>query len=267
VAAFATVAAASSAGAQAPAEPSAADLERARAQFGQAVALAEDGRWEEAVDLFRQVLAVRRAPPVVYNLAHALFELGEFAEADPLLQEVLGDPSTTASIREGAQQLRAQMERTGGRLTVSVAGDLEGAVVLLDFRPLPPESLGRPLLVRAGRHVVTAEREGATVARSEGSVVEGGQAGISLTVASSAERAAEVAATPPTPEEAAARAATEGAGEEAVPLRKRWQLWVGVGAGVVAVALAIGIGVAVAGGDQPNTPYSGNLNPPILVFP
>src|SRR5512139_1887841 len=116
------VAVASSAGAQSPTGPTAAELEQARAQFGEAVGLAEEGRWEEAVSLFRQVLVVRRAPPVVYNLAHALFELGEFAESDALLAEVVADPATPASLRTSAEQLRAQMERTGGRVTVTVSG-------------------------------------------------------------------------------------------------------------------------------------------------
>lgn len=252
--------------AQVSAEPTAEELERARAQFGQGIALAEEGEWEAALSLFREVVAVRRVPPVLYNLAHALFEMGEFAEADELLSDALEDETTPDSLRTRIEELKAEMAATGGQLTVYAQGETEGAVVLLDHRPLEPAHVGQPLTVRPGAHFVSAEREGVVVAQQRTTVELGATEEVRLVIVPGPALAAAAAERPPghTDEEQVATAAIET--EEPSQRRTVWKPVVGVLLGIGAVVGVIAITAAVVGGGTESA-FDGNIHPGTVVIP
>jgi hypothetical protein len=83
-------------------EPSEAELAVARERFREGVAAAERGRYDVAVRAFRAALEVRDAAAVRFNLASALFELGEDVEAFALARGVHQDADAPADLRERA---------------------------------------------------------------------------------------------------------------------------------------------------------------------
>ena len=232
-----------------------AELEQARAWFGEGVAHVANGRHREAVTSFRQVMGVRASPQVRYNLAISLFELGEFSEADEEVQVLLDDAETPESLRSDAADLRLHIEEMGGRLRIEVVGAESGFFVTLDGRELPAISLRRPLRVRTGAHELAVERGGAEVDTAEVTVEQGQLAVVTLDLtATPAEAAATVELTDPDPLEGAARR----------PLARDWRLWAIVGGAVVAiVAVGVIIGVTRDGG---NSAFSGDFEPATIRF-
>lgn len=130
---------------------------RARQLFGEGVDQHEHRRYQEAVDTFRAVLAIRAAPAVRYNLALNLFELGQYPEADAQVQAMLADSQTPPPLRASAIELRTHMEERGGQLQVSVADGPAGAEVQVDGYTL--EDSSRPVRVIRGTHQVTLVHE------------------------------------------------------------------------------------------------------------
>lgn len=237
-------------------EPAGAELERARALFGEGVELADDSQWDAAAEKFREALAIKGAPAVRFNLASALYESGDLTQAHIELQRVLEDDETPANIREPAEELAERMDREAGRLTPQLEGSAEGVTVRIDGRELPADGLGEPVVVSAGEHTVTAHRDGQEVAREPASVQAGEAATVTLSIAPSTAEAA--AAAPPEEQPA------EPSGDDGRSLLTDWRLWLGVGAAVVVIA-GVAVAVAVAGGGTQD-PIEGDFEPGVLTW-
>ncbi len=95
VAALAVLAASPVARASGP--DSAADERERSALYAEGVAFANAGRWDEAAKRFRQVVAIRAAPPALFTLAQAEEHLGQLATAER------GYESALASARAAGQ--------------------------------------------------------------------------------------------------------------------------------------------------------------------
>lgn len=89
-----------------------AELERAREAFAAGVEATDEGRWDDAVASFREVMGVRATPQVKYNLAVALEQTGEYVETEQLLEEVVDGPELDRRTRREAEQL---LEEVGPR--------------------------------------------------------------------------------------------------------------------------------------------------------
>lgn len=129
------------------------DLARARERFSECVASMDAERNADAVDCFREVMAIRATPQVKYNLALALERMGHLAEASALLDEALGDGSLDRRSRRGARRLLRTIEPRLGYVTIRVDGD-DGASVLLDGDDIGLDRLGTPIAVDPGTHQV-----------------------------------------------------------------------------------------------------------------
>ena len=84
-----------------------ADLERAREAFAAGVEATDEGRWDDAVASFREVMEVRATPQVKYNLAVALDQTGEYVEAEQLLRDAIESGELDARTQDEAEALLA----------------------------------------------------------------------------------------------------------------------------------------------------------------
>lgn len=248
----------------ASAEPSAADLAEARRTFQVGLAHADRGEWQDAAVSFRQVLEVREAPPVFYNLGAALVALDQFPEAEQHLRRVVDDPSADPALVERARAALATIAARGGRVTFVVSSDAPTTVVYVDGTVLSHQQLAGEVPLVAGAHELVVRERGVETARRPFTVV----AGQSLRVESNpapvpapAEVAVAASETPPSTVVAAQAEPTRGPSPERRRrlLRNPW-LWTGVGAGVVLIVVVS----AVAGGTS--DPVQGNFDPPLVRF-
>lgn len=217
--------------------PDEADVARARALFSEGVSHTQAQRWDEAAGAFQAALALRDAPPIRYNLAAALVELGRFREALEQVESVLASSHPPANIRALAQALEERIDREAGRLRVETSE--EDAEVSVDLERMPAAWRARPMPVTPGSHRVTLSRGAETLAEEELDVEAGALVQVRLVP----------------------RGGQLGS---PVPLEEDWRLWVGVGAGALALVTLVSILAASAGGEA--APVTGNFNPGVLTW-
>jgi len=226
-----------------------AELEAARARFGEGVELSQQEQWDEAAQAFRDVLEVRQTAQVRYNLAFALSHTDAISEAARALDAVLADPEASESLRADATTLLQDLDPRLGRLSVRVGGDAAGFEVLVDGEPWSLDHLGEAVRVAAGPHTVVLVHAGEERQREEVAVAAGGTEVVLL-------QAAAIAIEEPPPD----GGAEEGGGS----IIEQWWFWAIVGGAAVAVGLGIAIGVAVAS-DGSVQPIAGDLMPGVLT--
>jgi hypothetical protein len=223
-------------------------LEEARRIFAEGLEHSDRREWHQAVSSFRQVMEIRAAPPVLYNLAVALVEIGEYPEAGDRLAQVLADDTTTDANRGQATTLRAGLETRGGTVSVVFRGDSSGLVFFIDDYPLAPAAAAEPHFLAPGSHAVSVRRGSAVLARREVEATAGRGLAIELAPPEAAPLGPEVVAAPPPAPEPSER-----------PLVKNPWLWTGVGVGTALVITVIVV-TATRGGDT-RTPFTGNFTP------
>jgi hypothetical protein len=154
-------------------------LAEARRLFAEGLQLGEQGRWEDAAGRFRQVMQIRAAPAVAYNLAVALEQLDQFVEADDLARSAAADPQAPANVRSDAQNLMRRLRTRIGRITVRVTGDTTGIEVHLDGVALP-EGHVEDRRVNPGTRTVALLRGGRTLTTRDVRVSGGGRETVTL---------------------------------------------------------------------------------------
>ncbi len=229
-------------------------LAEARRIFGEGLAHSDRHEWHEAVAAFRQVVELRSAPPVLYNLAVALVEIREYPEAQDLLGRVLADQTTTPPIRESSEELLRELEAQAGRVELAYRGDSTGVVFFIDDFALAGAALERAHLVSPGAHGVTARRGGTVLARADVDVVRGETARVEL---ASPDAPVEGAVALGSPEPGRRGRIRDGGAPRERPLVKNPWLWTGVGVGVVA---AVVLGVTL-GRNNAGDPFVGDFVP------
>lgn len=196
-------------------------------------------RWTEAVDAFRAALALRDAPPIHYNLAAALVELGRHREALEHVEVVLASQETAANIRELAQALEARIEREAGLLVLELPEATEDATLRIDDEEIDARWRGRPVPVAAGARRVVLERNGRVLGSAEVTAEAGETTRVALSI-------------------------DEPAGGSGVPLEQDWRFWLGMGGGTLLIVTVIAIAAAAGGGEPP--PVAGNFVPGVLTW-
>lgn len=222
-------------------------LAEARRIFSEGLSHSDRHEWHEAVAAFRQVIELRAAPPVLYNLAVALAEIGEYPEAQDLLGRVFADDSTTPPIRAASEDLLRELEARGGKIDVDYRGAREGVVFFVDGFALAGEALDRAHLASPGAHTVSVRRGATVLARAEVSVEQGETKRVELVSPDAAPRRHTAGLEEPS-----------AAPQERSLAKNPW-LWTGVGLGVGA-AVAIVLAVTLGGGDTAD-PFEGDFTP------
>ena len=135
-----------------------------RDRVREAVALAVQGRWHEALAVNRALLAQHRTVDTLNRLGKALSELGRYAEAREAFQEALDQAPTNSIARKNLERLdrlkdtapAPRAERLSPQLFIEESG--KSCVTMLRA-PAPPEVLAR---VAAG-DPLALQVDGATV--------------------------------------------------------------------------------------------------------
>ena len=242
-------------------EPTAAEVQQAREWFSEGLELSDRNSWREAVDRFRRVRRIRDTAAVRYNLAYNLKELGEFSEAEELLQLVVDDPEAGDLVSD-ANRVLASIRADAGRLSIRVNGGSQNVFVTLNERELSAERLNSTIHVRPGRHAIAAERDNEEVAREVVTVGRGGSETVTLDVAPTPREVAEGSVGNPNPHNPALPC-TENC-EEASSSSSRRGVWIGVTIALLAVTGGI---IFAATQIESNDPYQGNFLPGQVVVP
>lgn len=232
--------------------PAEAELQKARETFAVGVELAEEGRWERAIQAFREVMEVMPAPPVRYNLAMVLLRHGDYPEAEDLAESLLIDPETSEELQAEAVGLMMEMEADGGRIYFNTPETTEA--ILIDGYAIGPANYKRGYLMSAGLHLIETFREGRIISRRRVEMRGGAELRVTLSASDplhfdlsqpvdSSAKPLEVASPSPTRERPAW-------------VRNKW-VWIGVGA---AVLLGVGLGVGLSAEGKAD-PFVGDLQP------
>jgi hypothetical protein len=150
------------AGGAAHAEPSAAELQRARETFAAAEKDERLGVWGAALEKLRRVEQVKVTPGVRFhialceeNLGQPVAALEDYARAEKLARDE-NNREVLSALREPMAALRARIPH----LIVLVPPDVDGLGVSLDGRVVTPGYYNAEIPVDPGSHVVEARASG-----------------------------------------------------------------------------------------------------------
>jgi hypothetical protein len=231
----------------------------ARTLFREGLELAEQERFEEAVERFHRAYRLRPAAAIAFNLAQSLVSLGRLVEAREQLGRVERDPDA-GPVMATARQLLASIEPRIGELTVALQGPTSGVEVRIDGTLLPREAIGIAVPVDPGARLIEALRDGAVVDSRTIELPDGGAGHVQLEIPARAPTPAEVATS--TSESGVLEGPSETAGiDDEGP--KLWWVWLLVSAAAAGAAAAILV-VALSG---PEAPIAGNASPGVLTWP
>lgn len=147
-----------------PARVREGDPLRADALFQEAIALADQGRWQEACAKFRESLAAEPSVGTLLNVASCSLREGHKRQAAREYRRVLelnaatGDPDRKRSVTASAKAALAKIEAGLGAVTIRVTPADAGASIVIDDKPNDLVRPGEPAELDPGRHqiVVTA---------------------------------------------------------------------------------------------------------------
>jgi hypothetical protein len=161
------------------AEPTAADVETARALYVEGLELRDKGDLETSLQRFRAAHALAATPITAFELGKALSLVAQLVEArDTLLEVDRMPPNTSESAKatKARQDAKALAEQIRTRIpTLSIVFRPQPPRpprVLVDGATIPSEALAVPRRVNPGRHTVSAEL-GALRASQDVALVEG----------------------------------------------------------------------------------------------
>ncbi len=120
----------------------------------------DQGRLEEAYELYSQAFALKKSYDIASNLGQTEFKLGKFAAAAEHLAYSLSvyPPNGKVEARDKMQAMLEDARKQSGRLRVEV--NVEGALVLIDGKEIGRSPLASEVYVSAGSHQIEARKDG-----------------------------------------------------------------------------------------------------------
>jgi hypothetical protein len=241
------------AGAGAPNDPAADDVDRARSLAREGHQAMVESRWDDAYAALDEAYRLAPLPQILVNLAGAELQTGRVRSAiaryEAFLRATTGDESF-APLRPSAEQALEAARARLAHLAIGLERASPGDEVRLDGAPIDPSELPGAIAVDPGMHSLALVRDGRELDREIVDVEPGARVEVILSVP-----AARPAATRPDP----ARAPADGDGGSV--LASPW-LWLSV------AVLAIGAGVAiyVLTRDDSGIPTMPNTTPGVITF-
>jgi hypothetical protein len=140
----------------APKTQEAKAVESARSLFYRALALQDQGRWAEALELLEQVAETRESAQVRFNIAFNQEHLGRLAAAARGYEKAiaLAKQSGAENVTRAAYDRLGSLSSRVARLVLRPVGD--GVSVTVDGVELGPADWGRAIPVEVGHHTVQA---------------------------------------------------------------------------------------------------------------
>jgi hypothetical protein len=150
----------------------------ARTLFTAGNAHLQDGDYVDALNLFRAAYARYPSAKILINIGTTLRHLGRYAEAADAYDAYLHDPAAEASKKAEIAKALADLDARVGKATVAVEGG--AAQIRVDGKPLGKPADGAVVRLDPGPHVISAERDGATIASQNVSAAPGEQLNVTL---------------------------------------------------------------------------------------
>jgi hypothetical protein len=241
--------------------PDQAAQDRRTALYGEGVNAATAGRWTEARDKFRAVVAIRSSPKVLFSLAQAEEQLGQVATASAdygrALEGARATPGESEVVAAADQAQRALAPRVP-HVRVVVSGSTAPPTATLDDQPI---AVGTVIALDPGAHRVVVSATGMRQATASVTVVAGQQLDVPVRLASndSAPAGADAAALPATPAAPPAAESPQPAAGSPLPWRTIGLVTAGVGVVALAVGTVFGV-VAKSKNDQSKSGCDSNNN-------
>jgi hypothetical protein len=182
------------------AQPSAAQKETARGLMAEGRELREQGDMPGALARFAAADSLMGVPTTGYEMAAAQADLGKWVEARETLRRVLAlpqspdDPPPFSEARAKARALDQRLQSRIGALhfVVSGVGASETLSLSVDGESVPVAALGMPFRVNPGKHAVSA-RAGGREAKVEVDALESRTVKVELQLAEGQARPAPAA--------------------------------------------------------------------------
>jgi len=174
--------------------------EERTALYKQGVALADAGRWAEAVQKFQQVVAIRSAAPALFTLGQAEEHVGHLARAAADYEKALAG-ATAASNQDVAAASQKALDAVNPRVPRVVVrlgtNDEADAEATLDGASV---ALGSPARVDPGEHQIVVRGSGGRAFERKVSLAEGQSVEVLVAFEREAPVAPPVSTAPPAPE-------------------------------------------------------------------
>jgi hypothetical protein len=230
-------------------EASPSEMAAARELFHQGLEAARLEQWAEARTFFERSYRVVPRNSTLLNLAGAQTQTHQLVRSAESYRRFIAEAGPgEASLLPSAEEALARVEARLARATIEVERLEDGDEVWLDDEVIGHGSLGVPLPVDPGEHVVTVARSGSPAAEARFSVEEGAATTVNVRLEA--------------PVVSHLDAATDSGEDGIESLWSSPWLWLGVGAVVLAAIL---IPVIVAVGSS-NSPHAGTLGAGTLTF-
>jgi hypothetical protein len=243
--------------------------DEARELFLKGVQMADEQRWGEAVQYFRQSRELMDRDSTVFNLAVALFRAGKYRDAITAFEEFLGmvDPKAPAQVKSEAQGFLRKARASVAKVQLTVSP--ENAVVSVDGETLEGTGSQRELILDPGPRRLRIEAPSFLPQTIRLSLMSGAEASTQVELVplmgdlqgsqdESVRRGA-----------ADGRGVTFGDGQERDRDGSRRSIfkspWFWVATGVVLAAVGVGLGVGLSGGGGAGDPYGGSTG--VIIRP
>lgn len=132
-----------------------------KARFKEALALEEEGKWDEALGIFATIAEKRRSPQVVFHVALCQEQTGRWTSALDSYAEAISlaraDSKAAPEVLENAPPRMEALRARAPRIVLAPNG--ETRTVVLDGKPLPPISEETEIVVDPGKHRVLVRED------------------------------------------------------------------------------------------------------------
>jgi hypothetical protein len=180
----------------------ASDTTLARDLFREGAALAQQGKWDQALNRYARSLKLKRSSLTLYSLGVAQKQTGRFIEARESFKAFFAEPSSAATqpFEQAAKAAIEELDARIGRLTIQVTPTgVPDLAVELDGARVAPADIGVARPINPGVHVVTASSSGQIPSSSSVTVRDGEALTVALTLRAGEDTSRAAPPPPPSP--------------------------------------------------------------------
>jgi hypothetical protein len=155
-----------------------AEIAAARELFEEGLKLEDKGQWNEALERFKKVSAVKMTPQVRFHIALCLENTGKLVDALVEFQRAQSDAasdSTASVVASNAGKHVADLKERIPRVVVKVPSGIDGITVTIDDAPVSGGLTGTPIPLDPGAHKIVVQAPTRTTFTKNVELVERGK--------------------------------------------------------------------------------------------
>ena len=176
--------------------------------FSEALEHFHAGRFDQAMPLFRDIVAATASPNVHLYYARSLRELGRLALAHEHMQQTVREATAKAkteeryvATRDAAASELAELEARVGKLILVLVGDAPNAAATVNGVELRSDQIAKPFAVMPGSVAIVASAAGRQSAERTLTVAAGTTETVTLSLATAASTSPDPGQAPSDPDE------------------------------------------------------------------